>query len=671
MSRAPALQGLVVAERGGRLAAAVAAGLLGQLGATVLRLEDCAGRPASDPPDWHRHPLALAGKQNLHAGNAAETDEAWQALSARAHVAFVSACSGDAPPASAAALTVSLSAFGADAADASAPELAVQAASGAMATTGPPGGAPCVTRAPLLELLSGLNAATSVLAALRLGPRDTVLDLALFDSALALAGTFHAQALADPARVFRNGSRHTLCAPWNVYRTRDGWISLCVASDEQWQRTAALLGQPGLADDPALATSPRRVEAMARVDAAVTAWTGLLSVDEAVQQLGAAGLPVSAVRMPGPAAASGVLTVRDEAGAACQLPLPPLWLSQSPLQPPADIGPAAPWQSGGEGETIVPWPAAAAAAGAPMSGLRVIEIGAYTAGPLAARYLADMGAEVIKVEPPGGEESRQWQPRVVHASAYFANYNCGKRSVEIDLGSSDGPARLRALIAGADVVIQTMKPGALQRRGVDIEALAREHPRLIACNISGYGRHGPPAPALDTVVQASGGLMGLVDGPTDDGPLKTGYSYADLGAAHAAAFGIVAAIVERDRSGLGQWIDVAMQDALVWLTQLGWPGAGFPPYQVRGAAGAWTLSVAGAPPVPVADVAAAVQGAVAQRRRLLRHVPADDDGRGWKVLAAPLRWAADEPAVGGGVALPGADNPACAAATAGLVGSGA
>lgn len=660
MARVPVLHGLVVAERGGRLAAAVATGLLGQLGANVLRLQDRSGRPASDPLAWHLHPLTLAGKHNLLAGgvaerDATELDAVWQVLSARAHVAFVSAPGAALPGApSAAALTVSLTAFGAGEPDTSAPELALQAASGAMATTGPADGAPSVTRAPLLELLSGLNAATSVLAALRIGSRDTTLDLSLFDSALALAGTFHAQALADPARQFRNGSRHTLCAPWNVYRTRDGWVSLCVASDEQWRRTASVIGQPELAADPALSTSPLRVLAMARVDAAVSAWTCVRSVDEAVRQLGAAGLPVSAVRTPGAAVASGSFQVRNDAGVACEVPLPPVWLSETPLVQALHIGAATPLRGGDADGPASAWPVVVS--GAPMRGLRVVEIGAYTAGPLAARYLADLGAEVIKVEPPGGEESRQWQPRVGHASAYFANYNCGKRSVEIDLDSAEGVARLRRLIADADVVVQTLAPGALCRRGIDVEALTNEHPRLIACSISGYGRNGPPAPALDMVIQAASGLMGLVDGPTDDGPLKTGYSYADLGAAHVAAFGIVAAVVERDRSGRGQMVDVAMQDALVWLTQLGWPGVGCPPYRVSGGDGRWALGVADEPAVPVQGVADALLCAVAHRRRLLREVPTGTDGGGWRVLAAPYRWCAEEPALGCGVALPGADN---------------
>jgi len=659
MRRGPALEGLVVAERGGRLAAAVASSLLGQLGATVLRLEDSAGRPASDPAAWHLHPLAVAGKQRLVAGSQAELDAAWRVLSTRAHVAFVSAPAAD-TPASGAALTVSLTAYGASEPDSAAPELALQAASGAMATTGPAGGAPCVTRAPLLELLSGVNAATSVLAALRVGSRDTTLDLSLFDSALALAGAFHAQALADPAREFRNGSRHTLCAPWNVYRNGDGWISLCVASDVQWRRTAMVIGRPELAADPALATSPLRVAAMARVDAAVSAWTGQRSVDEAVQQLAAAGLPAAAVRTPGPAAASGLIEVRDTAGAACQVPLPAVWLSETPLRQALHLGAVTLLRPRQIGAGPPPWPAAST--GAPMRGLRVVEIGAYTAGPLAARYMADMGAEVIKIEPPGGEESRQWQPRVGHASAYFANYNCGKRSVEIDLGSAEDVARLRELIAEADVVVQTMTPGALRRRGIDVEALASEHPRLIACSISGYGRNGPPVPALDTVIQAASGLMGLVDGPTDDGPLKTGYSYADLGTAHVAAFAIAAAVLERDRSGRGQVIDVAMQDVLVWLTQLGWPGAGCPRYRVGSRARAWTLGVADEPAVTVQGVAAALQSAVAQRRRLLRELPTGEEGLAWQILASPYRWNAETPALGSGVALPGADNASVLAA---------
>ena len=203
------------------------------------------------------------------------------------------------------------------------------------------------------------------------------------------------------------------------------------------------------------------------------------------------------------------------------------------------------------------------------------------------------------------------------------------------------------------------------------------------CSISGYGRDAPPVAALDTVAQAGSGLMALVDGPADSSPLKAGFSYGDLTAAHAAVFAIVAALVERDRSGLGQQIDISMHDALVWLVQLGWPGIGGPSFAVvangedgvdrEGQAG-WTLRVERDAPVPVLEVADAVLGEDAQRRQSLRTIaPGERSGMdataattattdgAWRVLASPHRWRVAPSDIGRFVAMAGADNPRLAA----------
>ncbi len=642
------LSGLVVAERGGRLAAAVAATLLGELGATVRRLEDDAGRPPSDPPAWHSHPLALEGKERVAVE--ARQEDAWSRLCAAADVALVSdparvAIDPGAP------LTAIVTAFGADADDFASSECVVQARSGAMATTGPAGGAPCVVRAPLLELLTGLNAATSILAALRAGSRG-VIDLALFDSAVALAGTFHPQALADPGLRFRNGARHPLCSPWNAYRTSDGWVTICIASDDQWVRFAETIGRADLAASGALATSPQRVAAIADVDAAVTQWTGTRRVATVVNVLRAANIPVSEVRAPGPEVATSLRVVADGDGGSCTVPGSLAWFSRTPLRHAGRIAALDPMDP--HDAPLAAWPRRTGVT-PPLHGVRVVDLGPFTAGPLTARYLADLGAEVIKIEPPGGERSRGWRPGVAHASHYFANYNCGKRSVEIDLGSPDGVAAVLSLLRGADVFVQNLKPGALAKLGIDLDELAAREPRLVICSISGYGRAGSPAAALDTVVQAGTGLMTLVDGATDGGPLKTGFSYGDLTASHAATFAILAALVERDRSGRGQHVDVAMHDALVWLTQLGWPGIASPDCAVRGDAAGWALHTSGEPPAPVQEIAVAVTGADARRRCTLRPVSAGVHGV-WQVLAAPHRWRSAPADAGSFVAAAGADN---------------
>jgi crotonobetainyl-CoA:carnitine CoA-transferase CaiB-like acyl-CoA transferase len=662
------LSGIVVAERGGRLAAAVAGTLLGALGATVWRLEDDRGRPLSDPLEWHAHPLSLEGKLRFTAAGTTkapdplaqvakfepaavrDADATWNAMCADADVALVS--DRGALPANTPPVTALFSAFGADARDGAASELAVQARSGAMATTGRTGGAPCTVRAPLLELLAGINAASSVMAALRAGTNG-ILDLALLDSALALAGTFHAQALADHARRFRNGATHPLCSPWNVYRATDGWVAICVASDDQWRRFADVIGRADLAANAALSTSTQRVAAVQEVDAAVTSWTQARTVAEVTCTLGGAELPVSRVAAAGPAAASSLRECAVPSGASVRVPPALAWFSHAPMQ------------QAGRIEATQPFAQRASAARRaegrathrrPLHELKVIELGPFTAGPLTGRYLADLGAEVIKVEPPGGEVSRKWQPRVAHASHYFANYNCGKRSVELDLGNAADAAALRDLVRDADVVVQNMRPGVLRKFGVDLEELAKANPRLIVCNISGYGRDAPPAPALDTVVQAGSGLMALVWSQGDGGPVKTGFSYGDLTAAHVATFAILAAITQRDKSGEGQVVDVAMQDALVWLTQLGWPEVPSPRHRVEMRDGQWTLRVDGEVDEPVLEIADAVDGADARRRHTLRHVGAAPDAGSWQVLASPIRWRSAPADNGDFVAATGEDN---------------
>jgi crotonobetainyl-CoA:carnitine CoA-transferase CaiB-like acyl-CoA transferase len=225
----------------------------------------------------------------------------------------------------------------------------------------------------------------------------------------------------------------------------------------------------------------------------------------------------------------------------------------------------------------------------PLAGIRVIEVGAFTAGPLGTRYLADLGAEVVKVEQAGGESGRRWAPNFGGVSGYFATYNAGKRSIILDLTKTDDQAALERLIASADVLLQNLKAGAMERMGFGPEATLKRHPRLIYVSVSGYGSTGAKSPALDTVVQARSGLMSLIHAPAagsvrppssedrrattraPETPIKAGASVADLLASHISPLGVLAALCHRDRTGEGQHIDVSMRDALSWTTQLSWP----------------------------------------------------------------------------------------------------
>lgn len=206
----------------------------------------------------------------------------------------------------------------------------------------------------------------------------------------------------------------------------------------------------------------------------------------------------------------------------------------------------------------------------PLAGILVVEIGQFTAAPLAARQLGALGAEVIKIEPPGGEGSWQWGPKQGHQSYFFTFSNSDKNGIVLDLEKDRDKQKLLALLKCADVLVENLKPGALRKFGFDLDFLKKINPRLIYCAISGFGNDSiyPGRPAFDTVLQAMCGVMDLtrwVDIPT-----KTGISTADVLGGEYALFSILAALEYRDRTGVGQFIDLAMQEVVAWITQMEW-----------------------------------------------------------------------------------------------------
>ena len=206
----------------------------------------------------------------------------------------------------------------------------------------------------------------------------------------------------------------------------------------------------------------------------------------------------------------------------------------------------------------------------PLSGLKVIELARVLAGPWAGQLLADLGADVIKIESPAGDDTRQWGPPWVQYpdgsqdAAYFHACNRGKRSVVADLRTSEGAALTRALCAGADVVIENFKRGDLARYGLDAATLRADNPQLVYCSITGFGQDGPYAdrPGYDFIVQAMGGIMDLTGEP-DGPPQKPGVAYADLFTGLYAVIAIEAALLRRERSGDGATIDLALYDTQV------------------------------------------------------------------------------------------------------------
>jgi crotonobetainyl-CoA:carnitine CoA-transferase CaiB-like acyl-CoA transferase len=208
-----------------------------------------------------------------------------------------------------------------------------------------------------------------------------------------------------------------------------------------------------------------------------------------------------------------------------------------------------------------------------LSGLRVLDLSRILAGPTATQALADLGAEVIKIERPGaGDDTRGWGPPFVTdadgsetgPSAYFMAANRGKHSVAVNIAAPEGQDLIRGLAMQSDILVENFRPGDLARYGLDFDSLAALNPRLIYCSITGFGQTGPNAhrAGYDFLVQGEGGLMSLTGDP-DGPPIKAGVGIADLMCGMYAALGILAAVQARHATGRGQHIDLALMDAQV------------------------------------------------------------------------------------------------------------
>jgi formyl-CoA transferase len=205
---------------------------------------------------------------------------------------------------------------------------------------------------------------------------------------------------------------------------------------------------------------------------------------------------------------------------------------------------------------------------APLDGVRVIDLSRVVSGPFCTMSLGDMGADVVKIEEPGrGDESRAFGPPFLGGeSPYFLSVNRNKRSCTVNLKSEAGKAILWRLLDTADVLIENFRPGAMARLGLDYDAVSARHPRLVYCSISGFGDTGPDAgrPGYDLIVQGESGLMDLT-GEADGPPTKVGTSIADLTAGSMAIQGILLALYARQTTGRGQYVTIAMLDAMASL----------------------------------------------------------------------------------------------------------
>jgi len=591
------LLSIVVLEQAGTLAVEACAALLAALGARVVRVE--TEEDASDGgragPALRR--LLYGGKERVRlAAGDGHSQTKLRELVAAADVVLVNAALdhdgtiwgsliGEPPKDK---IVCAISPRGTEEREVSAAtrDVLIQAACGLMAVTGDSTERPEFARIPIAHLTAAVVALTSVLAALRVRDHDgagQLIDVSLIEVMVDQLRTHVGLVGAGETRGFRIGCRHPLCSPWNVYNARDGWVMICSASDAQWDAILQQIGHADLRGNARLASAVGRRRNMDEVDALMQQWASGHTIDAVVAAMNSINVPVAPALQPHEVPNDALLIesgivqrIPSALGETASAPRLAFRYSRTRLTGLAasnvclstDTVRNDDREAASKREASGPQANAASPVRFPLEGLRVVEVTRYAAGPLAGYILQSLGAEVIKIEPPGGEESRQWAPRYGHVSGYFANFNAGKRFACIDLKAPGGRKQLQELIGSADILLHNMRPGAMDVLGFGADKIASQFPFLIYCAISGFGMQAPKIAAFDTAIQARLGLTGLIG--EGDRPIRVGYSIADQLAGHYAAAAVMGAVLERDRTGKGQIVDVAMADAIAWLTHLGW-----------------------------------------------------------------------------------------------------
>lgn len=587
------LDNVSVVELGSRLGVGLCGGLLQRLGADVLVVEPTPSAPTRDSK-WAHRPLLTAGKQTIKISFSEACEVAALAdLIGGADVILISSDRDATDVAAiksvldAAPVVCDITAFGHSGPCAGKPysDLMVQAMAGLMDTTGSIGGPPTASKVPIAESSAAVFAAAGVLCALR-GRRMSAVphrvDVAMFDAAVSMLSTFLPGHFAG-ASPQRMGNRHPSMSPWNAYRARDGWLLLCSASNEMWKRVCRVIDRRDLEHSERYATMPGRVKYADEVDAALSPWIRHHGVQDCVEKFTTAGVPCGPVYTIRELLADTNLLARGAfvhlhdaaSGAQITTPGPLLRGSRANGRSPAQIPqPRRPNDSERREPPRAPRPVMNLSGARPdagmLAGVRVLEMGSYTTAPLAARNLGALGAYVVKLEPPAGELSRASPPHIDGQSYFCTLSNSDKRCVAVDLQTDEGKSLFAQLLAKADVFVENMKPGALERFGFSRAQLETINPALVYCSVSGFGAGSPLAgrPAMDSTIQGMAGIMDLTR--QHDTPCKVGISISDIAGGQFALLAVLAALEYRERTGKGQFIDLSMQEVSAWLTQLHW-----------------------------------------------------------------------------------------------------
>lgn len=440
-------------------------------------------------------------------------------------------------------------------------ELTVQARAGILTTNGFAEDPPLAAGVPVATRTSSVLGLAAVAAALydhRRTGRGELIDLGAFDAVLSLLGTLLPSYLLEGRNPDRVGNRHMMTAPWNTYETADGWVVLTVMGQSLWASFVEMLGAPELAEDERFRDALNRVANVGELDAAVTAWTRRFTTEQvlaAAQEAGVPAAPICSVREAlHELEREGAQVIRrDESEVRAALPFTVHPTADPPALP---FGVRRSQPSVGRG---------------PLAGVRVLELGAFTSGPLAGRLLGMLGADVLKVEPPDGENSRILAQQIGGCGYLYHLNNTDKRGCVLDIREPDDAERLRRLAEDADVFLTNLAPATLDRFGVGYDDLAARAPRLIYCAVTGFGVTTPRArdKAFDTMIQALSGIMSLTGFP-DGPPTKIAISFVDLLGACTAAAAVIATLHAREEGTGGCLVNVPMMDTAVWSTQEVW-----------------------------------------------------------------------------------------------------
>lgn len=437
-------------------------------------------------------------------------------------------------------------------------ELTLQALAGLVAATGEPTDPVITTTVDLARYTAALSGLLVLLAGLigrARGAGGDDYDIAEFDGLISHIGTILPSVALTGAPPRRRGNRHGMAAPWNSYPCRDAHVMVCTMGQPMWRRLASLIGQPDLIGDPRFAEPVARVENVELLDEIIASWTAQHTAATVIELLRDAQIPCALIAGPSEVRASTATRERGLASGPQLMPCSPLTsLTPDTAGSPNRAAPAGP------GASLPPGTA-------PLHGLRVLEMGSYTAGPAAARLLAQLGADVLKVEPTDGEGSRRLAQQIESVGyLYFVN-NAGKRSCRLDLTEPSDLERLHDLAARADILVTNLAPDTLTKSGMAAEQILARH-NLVHCAVSGHGRASTDR-SFDTVIQAETAVMALV-GRAAGAPRRTAVSSVDvLGSFLTAAAALIGTWV-RLRTGSGNSLDVALYDVAVWLTQQAW-----------------------------------------------------------------------------------------------------